>query len=129
MSISGLQIGGIVMIIISILVINSVYQEKQALRKGKVVKVFIQKVPDRCKTHHRGRRKIFFTYKGEIHSRDVNEMYCNRIEEGVYMQMKTNKRESEFVFLWEKESKMNGKIGWVMVFGLIGMLFLFRVFK
>jgi hypothetical protein len=115
------------MTFISIMITIPDYEDKEILKNGKIVNVFVEKVPEYCeKKSNRDILVVFFKHNGKTHTRNVTEKWCEKIKSGETLQMKSNNDESEFVFTWETEGKQNTEIGSGVFLILLGLFLIYK---
>ncbi|MEK6153139.1 hypothetical protein WIW50_07765 [Flavobacteriaceae bacterium 3-367] len=93
--------GSIFMAIAIAIAINS-YEKFNIIRNGEVVEVSIKDIPVSCKVSNKSIKAYFnFYYEGQQYSKNIKGRYCDTLEPGQLLKLKTNRKKKTFVYLDE----------------------------
>ena len=116
----GLIVGGIFMIMISIIGLRNGYLDKQITERNETVKV---KVIDCSET---GNRHYFlkFEFKGKTFVKRTKSLYCEKISGKSEIEMLSNKKNDRFIF--SDEYKTDNDYFFSSILGLMGIFIIYK---
>ncbi|MFH4968743.1 hypothetical protein V8G61_11125 [Gaetbulibacter sp. M240] len=111
----GLLIGGLFMLLISLIIINNGFKKKQITKENKIVTVKVIESPTDCDNLGRRRDYCKLKFNGQIFVKNVNRIFCELVVGKKEIKMLTNEKKDELVFPNEYENSKDFLYGILLV--------------